>query len=82
MTVQLVSGVGSAFTSGFTTQCTAPMSSGNVTIPAYVLLPHIPGSLSYYKLFTSVNFPFSASGVPYASTAVRMSGQTSSLVLN
>lgn len=80
MTVQLVSGADNAFTSGFTTQCSAPMSLGSVTIPAYALLPHIPGSPSYYQLFTSVNSPFSASGVPYASTAVRMSDQTSSLV--
>jgi hypothetical protein len=66
---------------GFTTQCVAPASAGSFTIPAYALLPLLPGN-SYFQIFSSVNFPFSAPGANFASTTVRIEGQSPALKLN
>lgn len=45
MIVQVVSGANNAFTNGFTIQCSAPMSSGSVTIPPYRSCRTFPGTL-------------------------------------
>jgi uncharacterized protein (TIGR03437 family) len=60
--MQVGSATDSSFNSGFTTNCVAPASVGTFTIPAYALLPHIPGNFSYVQLFSSQSFSFTAPG--------------------
>jgi hypothetical protein len=69
------------FTNGFTTQCNAAASSGSFLIPAYALLPHIPGNLSYFQLYSSGTFPLSASGANYAAAQAVNSGPALPLTL-
>ena len=60
--IEVVSATDSTFSKGFTTNCVAPANAGTFTIPAHALLPHFPGNLSYVQLYSSQNFPFTASG--------------------
>jgi hypothetical protein len=79
--LQVTSAADENYTNGFSTQCVAPASAGTFTIPAYALLPHLPGNLSYYQLFSSVSFPFTASGANFASTTVQIAGPIRGLIL-
>lgn len=79
--IQVVSAVDPNFNNGFTTQCAAPASAGTFNIPAYALLPLIPGSPAYIQLISQNTFPFTASGANYAAVTVPVASQSPSIVL-
>lgn len=79
--IQVVSAADPNFNNGFTTQCVAPASAGAFTIPAYALLPLIPGSPAYVQLISNNTFPFTASGANYAAVTVQVASQSPSIVL-
>jgi uncharacterized protein (TIGR03437 family) len=79
--MQVTSGTDSSLTYGFTTTCVAPASTGSFTIPAYALLPHIPGSFSYAQLYSSQTFAFAAPGADAAIVSAQLWGPSPALIL-
>jgi hypothetical protein len=79
--ISVVSATDSSFTYGFTTSCVAPASAGTFTIPAYALLPHVPGNVGYVQLFSSQNFPFTAPGANAGTLSVQLWGPAPGLTL-
>lgn len=77
----VVSATDSSFTYGFTTNCVAPASAGTFTIPAYALLPHIPGNVGYVQLFSSQSFPFTAPGANAGTVSAQLWGPSPGLTL-
>ena len=79
--ISVVSATDSSFMYGFTTNCVAPASAGSLTIPAYALLPHIPGNLSSVQLISSQNFSFTAPGANAATMNAQLWGPPAGLTL-
>jgi len=79
--ISVVSATDSSFTYGFTTSCVAPASAGTFAIPAYALLPHVPGNVGYVQLFSSQNFPFTAPGANAGTLSVQLRGPAPGLTL-
>ena len=79
--IEVVSATDSHFTSGFTTNCVAPASAGTFAIPAYALLPHLPGNFSNVQLFSSQSFPFTAPGANAAIVNAQLWGPPAGVTL-
>lgn len=79
--IELVSATDSHYTSGFTTNCVAPASAGTFAIPAYALLPHVPGNFTNVQLFSSHSFPFTAPGANAGIVNVQLWGPAPGLIL-
>jgi uncharacterized protein (TIGR03437 family) len=79
--MQLGSATDSSFNSGFTTNCVAPASAGTFTIPAYALLPHLPGNFGFLQAFSSQRFPFTAPGANAGTVSAQLWGPFLNLTL-
>ncbi|HKE22138.1 MAG TPA: hypothetical protein VKB88_07085 [Bryobacteraceae bacterium] len=79
--MQVGSATDSSLNSGFSTVCVAPASAGTFTIPAYALLPHLPGNFSFVQLYSSQSFSFTAPGANAGTVNAQLWGPSIALTL-